>query len=67
MERYDHDCIPANYTNNLLGYIQSTETNKTCVKKFTVSTKFFTSFVFIKRDRERVSADFFWKLNFVFH
>lgn len=36
MERYDHDCIPANYTKNLLGYIQSTETNKTCVKKFTV-------------------------------
>lgn len=38
-ERYDGDCIPSNYTKNVVGYIQSNETNKTCVKKFTVPKK----------------------------
>ncbi|XP_052196693.1 ALA-interacting subunit 1-like isoform X2 [Diospyros lotus] len=32
IDRYDKDCVPSNYTNNALAYIQSTQTNKTCTR-----------------------------------
>ncbi|XAR73615.1 hypothetical protein NMG60_11007646 [Bertholletia excelsa] len=34
--RYDKDCIPSNYSNNVLAYIRSFQTNKTCVKRLIV-------------------------------
>ncbi|XP_057972110.1 ALA-interacting subunit 1-like isoform X2 [Malania oleifera] len=36
VDRYDRDCVPASYSNNLLAYIQSTETNKTCTRSLIV-------------------------------
>lgn len=39
MDRYDEDCIPANYTAKRVSYIQSHETNKTCTRKLIVSPK----------------------------
>lgn len=36
VDRYDQDCIPANYNNNNLAYIQSSETDKTCIKSLIV-------------------------------
>lgn len=35
--RYDTDCVPARYHDNMLAYIQSTKTNKTCTRTFLVS------------------------------
>ncbi|CAK7351763.1 unnamed protein product [Dovyalis caffra] len=35
-KRYDMECIPEIYSNNILHYIQSVGTNKTCTVKFTV-------------------------------
>ncbi|XP_059589682.1 ALA-interacting subunit 3 isoform X2 [Vitis vinifera] len=34
--RYDTDCVPASYRNDMLAYIQSNETNKTCTRTFLV-------------------------------
>ncbi|XP_057971869.1 ALA-interacting subunit 3-like [Malania oleifera] len=36
VDRYDRDCVPANYSNNMLAYIQSAETNKTCTRSLIV-------------------------------
>ncbi|CAK7338886.1 unnamed protein product [Dovyalis caffra] len=36
VERYDKDCIPPDYRNNSLHYIQTSETNKTCTRTFHV-------------------------------
>ncbi|PON41101.1 CDC50/LEM3 family [Trema orientale] len=36
MDRYDEDCIPGNYTTQRVSYIQSNETNKTCIRKLIV-------------------------------
>ncbi|KAF8378859.1 hypothetical protein HHK36_030208 [Tetracentron sinense] len=36
VDRYDRDCVPANYSKNLLAYIQSSETNKTCTRSIIV-------------------------------
>ncbi|XP_020535786.2 ALA-interacting subunit 3-like isoform X1 [Jatropha curcas] len=36
VDRYDEDCIPPDYSNNSLEYIQSNKTNKTCTRKLTV-------------------------------
>lgn len=55
-ERYDGDCIPSNYTKNVVGYIQSNETNKTCVKKFTVSTNSSLPFL-CSREFKQITSD----------
>ncbi|GMH13224.1 hypothetical protein Nepgr_015065 [Nepenthes gracilis] len=34
--RYDRTCVPPDYRKNLVAYIQSTETNKTCLLNLTV-------------------------------
>ncbi|KAK1571259.1 hypothetical protein Q3G72_014201 [Acer saccharum] len=34
--RYDLDCVPSNYTNNKLGFIQNPQIDKTCHKKLTI-------------------------------
>ncbi|KAH7856826.1 hypothetical protein Vadar_005923 [Vaccinium darrowii] len=42
VDRYDKDCIPSSYSTNtddMISYIQSSTTNKTCIKKFTVPKK----------------------------
>ncbi|KAI3982983.1 hypothetical protein MKX01_010466 [Papaver californicum] len=36
VERYDSDCVPANFSKNKLGFIQSRETNKTCTRNIIV-------------------------------
>ncbi|KAK6925412.1 CDC50/LEM3 family [Dillenia turbinata] len=36
VHRYDEDCVPSDYSDNALAYIQSTETNKTCKRSITV-------------------------------
>lgn len=36
MYRYDEDCLPSEYSNDALAYIQSTKTNKTCIRKLKV-------------------------------
>ncbi|KAJ9147214.1 hypothetical protein P3X46_029397 [Hevea brasiliensis] len=36
VDRYDKDCIPPNYSNASLQYIQSSKTNKTCTRTLTV-------------------------------
>ncbi|KAL5571450.1 hypothetical protein UlMin_021047 [Ulmus minor] len=36
VDRYDEDCVPANYSKNFLAYIQSSETNKTCTRRLIV-------------------------------
>ncbi|XP_028066840.1 ALA-interacting subunit 1-like isoform X2 [Camellia sinensis] len=36
VDRYDKSCIPSNYSNNVLAYIQSAQTNKTCTRSLTV-------------------------------
>ncbi|KAK6921342.1 CDC50/LEM3 family [Dillenia turbinata] len=36
VHRYDEDCLPSDYSDNALAYIQSTETNKTCTRSITV-------------------------------
>lgn len=38
VDRYDNDCVPEDYKNKLLEFIQNGDTNKTCTKKFTVSS-----------------------------
>jgi hypothetical protein len=37
VERYDKDCIPPDYRNNSLHYIQTSEINKTCTMTINVS------------------------------
>ncbi|XP_044506430.1 ALA-interacting subunit 5-like [Mangifera indica] len=46
VDRYDVDCVPSNYSSNVIAYIQSTATNKTCTRSLTV-TKQMKSPVFI--------------------
>ncbi|XP_015579304.1 ALA-interacting subunit 1 [Ricinus communis] len=36
VDRYDKDCIPHNYQNESLEYIQSSNTNKTCTRSLTI-------------------------------
>lgn len=36
VHHYDKDCIPLKYADNMLAYIQSSKTNKTCVRKLTI-------------------------------
>ncbi|KAL6959693.1 ALA-interacting subunit 3 [Sarracenia purpurea var. burkii] len=36
VDRYDKDCLPSIYSNDALAYIQSTQTNKTCMRSLTV-------------------------------
>ncbi|CAL5373722.1 unnamed protein product [Camellia sinensis] len=35
VDHYDKSCIPSNYSNNVLAYIQSAQTNKTCTRSLT--------------------------------
>lgn len=37
VDRYDKDCVPSTYNGSMLEFIQSSETNKTCIKTLTVS------------------------------
>ncbi|KAJ0042590.1 hypothetical protein Pint_18315 [Pistacia integerrima] len=46
VDRYDIDCVPSNYSSNMLAYIQSTATNKTCTRSLNI-TKEMKSPVFI--------------------
>ncbi|XP_071722762.1 ALA-interacting subunit 3-like [Rutidosis leptorrhynchoides] len=46
VNQYDKECIPANFKNQELAYIQSATTNKTCTRTFTVP-KLMKSPVFI--------------------
>ncbi|RZC74920.1 hypothetical protein C5167_050399 [Papaver somniferum] len=39
VDHYDSDCVPANFSNNKLGFIQSRETNKTCTRNIIVPKK----------------------------
>ncbi|XP_052200426.1 ALA-interacting subunit 5-like [Diospyros lotus] len=39
VERYDKDCVPSSHSNDVLGFIQSSQTNKTCIKTLTVPKK----------------------------
>ncbi|CAK9169801.1 unnamed protein product [Ilex paraguariensis] len=39
VDRYDEDCIPSNSASERLTYIQSTETNKTCIRNLIVPKK----------------------------
>lgn len=39
--RYDTDCIPSNYADDQLGYIQNPDTNKTCYRDISVSCALF--------------------------
>ncbi|KAI8018181.1 ALA-interacting subunit 5 [Camellia lanceoleosa] len=39
VDRYDKDCVPSNFGNDVLAYIQSSKTNKTCIKTLTVPKK----------------------------
>ncbi|KAI4307711.1 hypothetical protein L6164_030868 [Bauhinia variegata] len=34
--RYDQDCIPQIYSDNAISYIQSVDTDKTCIRKLTI-------------------------------
>ncbi|XP_010270722.1 PREDICTED: ALA-interacting subunit 1-like [Nelumbo nucifera] len=36
VDRYDKDCVPLNYSENMLAFIQSNETNKTCTRTLEV-------------------------------
>ncbi|XP_059623293.1 ALA-interacting subunit 1-like isoform X2 [Cornus florida] len=36
VDRYDEDCIPSDYSKKMLAYIQSTKTNKTCIRSLIV-------------------------------
>lgn len=31
--QYDQDCVPAKYKNDMVAYIQSNDTDKTCTRK----------------------------------
>ncbi|GAV61754.1 CDC50 domain-containing protein [Cephalotus follicularis] len=44
--QYEADCVPADYSNNVLAYIQSSDTNKTCTRTLTVP-KYMKNPVFI--------------------
>ncbi|KAA8547649.1 hypothetical protein F0562_004078 [Nyssa sinensis] len=46
VDRYDKDCVPSTYSDNSLAYIQSTNTNKTCIRSLTVPKK-MTSPIYI--------------------
>ncbi|XVF74866.1 hypothetical protein PTKIN_Ptkin13bG0145100 [Pterospermum kingtungense] len=46
VDRYDEGCVPSNYSNNKLGYIQSSRTNKSCSRTLSVP-KLMKSPVFI--------------------
>ncbi|XP_028065634.1 ALA-interacting subunit 1-like, partial [Camellia sinensis] len=39
VDRYDKDCVPSNFGDDVLAYIQSSKTNKTCIKTLTVPKK----------------------------
>ena len=39
-DQYDDACIPSNYSTNKVGFIQNGDTNKTCIRNFTVSPNF---------------------------
>ncbi|XP_058226857.1 ALA-interacting subunit 1-like [Rhododendron vialii] len=39
VDRYDKDCVPSTYNGSMLEFIQSSETNKTCIKTLTVPKK----------------------------
>ena len=36
VDHYDKDCVPPNYVDNKLAYIQSSKTNKTCIRRVTI-------------------------------
>lgn len=36
VHHYDKDCIPLKYADNMLAYIQSSKTNKTCIRRLTI-------------------------------
>lgn len=38
VDRYDHDCVPPDFSQDKLKFIQSSSTNKTCDRKLTVSS-----------------------------
>ncbi|XP_071692390.1 ALA-interacting subunit 5-like isoform X2 [Rutidosis leptorrhynchoides] len=49
--RYDQECIPEMYCDNVTGYIQSSHTNKTCIKNVTVPKKMIAPiFVYYQLD-----------------
>lgn len=37
IDHYDKDCVPLRYTDDKLAFIQSSKTNKTCIRRLTVS------------------------------
>ncbi|KAI3851289.1 hypothetical protein MKX03_028809 [Papaver bracteatum] len=46
VDHYDSDCVPANFRDNKVGFIQSTNTSKTCIRKISVR-KLMKSPVFV--------------------
>ncbi|KAI3954502.1 hypothetical protein MKW92_001800 [Papaver armeniacum] len=46
VDHYDSDCVPANFRDNKVGFIQSTNTSKTCIRRIIVR-KLMKSPVFV--------------------
>ncbi|KAI3958324.1 hypothetical protein MKW98_011012, partial [Papaver atlanticum] len=46
VDHYDSDCVPANFRENKVGFIRSTNTSKTCIRKIIVR-KLMKSPVFV--------------------